>query len=50
MTDQLHADLIERLGRAVARAAMDGDPLFGTVEVTIAELAELLERRTPPSE
>ncbi|WP_009473242.1 hypothetical protein [Rhodococcus sp. JVH1] len=50
MTDQLHADLIERLGRAVARAAMDGDPLFGTVEVTIAELAELLERRIPPSE
>jgi len=50
MTDQLHADLIERLGRAVARAAIDGDPLFGTVEVTIAELTELLERRIPPGE
>lgn len=50
MTDQLHADLVERLGRAVARAAMDGDPLLGTVEVTIAELAELLERCIPSSE
>lgn len=48
MTDPLYADLAERLGRAVARAAMEGDPLFGTVEVTIDELAELLERQVPP--
>ncbi|MFC9840725.1 hypothetical protein ACFVKB_44270 [Rhodococcus sp. NPDC127530] len=48
MTDPLYADLTERLGRAVARAAMEGDPLFGTVEVTIEELAELLERQVPP--
>lgn len=49
MTDPLYADLIERLGRAVARAAMEGgDPMFGTVEVTIEELAELLERQVPP--
>ncbi|WP_198602234.1 hypothetical protein [Rhodococcus opacus] len=38
----------ERLGRAVARAAMEGDRPFGTVEVTIEELAELLERQVPP--
>ncbi|WP_411741249.1 MULTISPECIES: hypothetical protein [Rhodococcus] len=37
-----------RLGRAVAGAAMEGDPMFGTVEVTIEELAELLERQVPP--
>ena len=48
MTDPLYADLVERLGRAVARAAMEGDPMFGTVEVTIEELAELLERQVPP--
>ena len=41
-------DRTDRLGRSVARAAMEGDPLFGTVEVTIEELAELLERHTPP--
>ena len=46
MTDPLYVDLIERLGWAVARAAMEGDPLFGTVEVTIE--AELLERHIPP--
>ncbi|MDF3312850.1 hypothetical protein P3H15_48865 [Rhodococcus sp. T2V] len=48
MTDPLHVDLTERLGRAVARAAREGDPLFGTVEVTIEELTELLERQVPP--
>ncbi|MFF2110247.1 hypothetical protein [Rhodococcus koreensis] len=48
MTDPLHAHLTERLRRAVARAAREGDPLFGTVEVTIEELAELLERQVPP--
>ncbi|MBV6763053.1 hypothetical protein [Rhodococcus opacus] len=47
MTDQLHEELQERLGRAVAQAAMDGDPLFGTVTLTINELAELLELRRP---
>ncbi|MHA4855041.1 hypothetical protein L1080_036885 [Rhodococcus sp. MSC1_016] len=30
------------------RCAVSGDPVFGTVEVTIEELAELLERQVPP--
>jgi hypothetical protein len=30
------------------RYAVSGDPMFGTVEVTIEELAELLERQVPP--
>ncbi|NHU49130.1 hypothetical protein R1X32_44880 [Rhodococcus opacus] len=30
------------------RYAVSGDPMFGTVEVTIGELAELLERQVPP--
>nr|GLK36296.1 hypothetical protein GCM10017611_31530 [Rhodococcus wratislaviensis] len=34
----------------LSRAAMGGDPLFGTVEVTIEELAELLNRHIPPSD
>lgn len=29
------------------RYAFWGDPMFGTVEVTIEELAELLERQVP---
>ncbi|TQC44678.1 hypothetical protein EEB14_35890 [Rhodococcus sp. WS4] len=29
---------VRRLARAVARAAMEGDPMFGTVEVTIESL------------
>ncbi|MFE5708858.1 hypothetical protein [Rhodococcus koreensis] len=50
MNDPLYDDLIERLGTAVAQAAKDGDPLFGTVTLTINELAELLERRTAPTQ
>ncbi|QHE72859.1 hypothetical protein [Rhodococcus sp. WAY2] len=30
------------------RHAVSGDPMFGTVEVTIEERAELLERQVPP--
>lgn len=48
MTDPLHADLTERLGRAVARVAMEGDPMFGTVEITIGEMTELLDRQISP--
>ncbi|AWK76695.1 hypothetical protein CBI38_33765 (plasmid) [Rhodococcus oxybenzonivorans] len=37
-----------RRGRAVARAAMEGDRMFGAVEVTLEKLAELLERHILP--
>ncbi len=30
------------------RYAVSGDPMFGTVEVTIEQLAEVLERQVPP--
>jgi hypothetical protein len=51
MTDQLTTDLTERLARAIVKAAKDtGDPDLGTVEVTISELVELLERRTTPAQ
>ncbi|MFC9549731.1 hypothetical protein ACFTWF_02640 [Rhodococcus sp. NPDC056960] len=53
MTTPLIEELTARIGAAVARAAMNGDPLFGTVELTIEELAELLEhirQLLPPSE
>ena len=45
MVDELQNQLQERLGSAVAKAATAGEPLFGTVEVTIGELATLLEDR-----
>ena len=49
MTDQLHEDLVERLAHAIVKAAKDtGDPDLGTVELTINELAELLDRRAAP--
>lgn len=44
MTDPLLAALDGRLADAVARAASAGDPMLGTVELTISELAELLYR------
>lgn len=47
--DQLTDELTDRLARAIAQAAKDGDPLFGTVTLTINELAELLERQTAPT-
>ncbi|MBV6759162.1 hypothetical protein [Rhodococcus opacus] len=53
MADPLIEELTERIGRAVAHAAMNGDPLFGTVELTICELTELLEhikRLSPAAE
>ncbi|MEN0137434.1 MAG: hypothetical protein AAGC80_19950 [Rhodococcus sp. (in: high G+C Gram-positive bacteria)] len=51
--DPLIEELTARIGQAVARAAMNGDPHFGTVELTIGELVELLEhieRLSPTSE
>ncbi|BAH51245.1 hypothetical protein ROP_29980 [Rhodococcus opacus B4] len=51
--DPLIEELTARIGQAVARAAKNGDPLFGTVELTIGELVELLEhieRLSPTSE
>ena len=53
MADPLIEELTERIGQAVARAAKNGDPLFGTVELTIGELTELLahiKRLSPTSE
>ncbi|ETT27677.1 hypothetical protein RAJCM14343_1759 [Rhodococcus aetherivorans] len=42
--NRLLGDLRDRLAGAVARAAEHGNPTLGTVEVTIRELAELLDR------
>ncbi|MEE2034657.1 hypothetical protein [Rhodococcus chondri] len=42
--NRLLSDLRDRLAQAVARAAEHGNPTLGTVEVTIHELAELLDR------
>ncbi|PQP22011.1 hypothetical protein C5613_25050 [Rhodococcus opacus] len=39
---------VRRRSRAAARAAMEGDRMFGAVEVTIEKLAELLERHILP--
>ncbi|MFE5705120.1 MULTISPECIES: hypothetical protein [Rhodococcus] len=53
MADPLIEQLTDRIGQAVARAAKNGDPMFGTVELTIGELIELLEhidRLSPTSE
>ena len=41
---RLLGDLRDRLAQAVARAAEAGNPTLGTVELTIRELAELLDR------
>ncbi|MHC6215284.1 hypothetical protein [Rhodococcus ruber] len=42
--NRLLGDLRDRLAGAIARAAEHGNPTLGTVEVTIHELAELLDR------
>ncbi|MFF0284100.1 hypothetical protein ACFYSW_27715 [Rhodococcus aetherivorans] len=44
LDNRLLGDLRDRLARAVARAAEHCNPTLGTVEVTIRELAELLDR------
>jgi hypothetical protein len=50
MNDPLHDALVERLALAIVKAAKDtGDPDLGTVELTISELVELLERQRHPT-
>ncbi|WP_213571575.1 hypothetical protein [Rhodococcus sp. USK13] len=48
VTDRLLLPRYAVSARAVARAAMEGDRMFGTVEVTVEVLAELLERQVLP--
>lgn len=43
MPAELHDQLQDRLATAQARAATSGDPQFGTVELTIGELSDLLD-------